>query len=206
MWFTDGKFDIDKSSHSVPWTTKGAVSGGTEVRDAIPNGKNYLCESDPRYGEALVDVFRNLRESPAAPPVFIGAIGLGKRVEDFELLKGIAEGAGGCGSSPAFGKFVAATNPQDLLDALRQILVPADLTNPTKCGVAPDGPSSFRIGQSLQRMSLLVTAHTSGADISIVGPRCSQPENSAGSKWCGAIRGKYPRNRCFSEGIVLCRG
>lgn len=170
LWFTDGKFDIDKSAHSVPWTTKGAVSGGTEVRDAIPNGKNYLCESDPRYGEALVDVFRNLRESPAAPPVFIGAIGLGKRVEDFELLKGIAEGAGGCGSSPAFGKFVAATNPQDLLDALRQILVPADLTNPTKCGVAPDGPSSFRIGQSLQRMSLLVTAHTSGADISIVGP------------------------------------
>jgi hypothetical protein len=105
--------------------------------------------------------------------VFIGAIGLGKKVEDFELLKGIAEGDNGCGDAPAFGKFVAATNPQDLLDALRQILVPTDLTNPTECGVAPSGSSSFRIGQSLQRMSLLVTARTSGADISIVGPDTS---------------------------------
>jgi hypothetical protein len=173
LWFTDGKFDIDKSSHSVPWIAKGAVSGITEVRDAIPSGKDYLCKRDPRYGEALVDVLRNLRDNPASPPVFIGAIGLGKKVEDFELLKGIAEGDNGCGDAPAFGKFVAATNPQDLLDALRQILVPTDLTNPTECGVAPSGSSSFRIGQALQRMSLLVTARTSGADVSIVGPDTS---------------------------------
>ena len=173
LWFTDGKFDIDKSAHNVPWIAKGAVSGITEVREAIPSGKDYLCKRDPRYGEALVDVLRNLRDNPVSPPVFIGAIGLGKKVEDFELLKGIAEGDNGCGDAPAFGKFVAATNPQDLLDALRQILVPTDLTNPTECGVAPSGSSSFRIGQSLQRMSLLVTARTSGADISIVGPDTS---------------------------------
>lgn len=168
LWFTDGKLDFDRRPHSIPWV-KGEVSGFAGVNEVKKLGKDVLCTSDPRHdGRALVDVLR--ASSTSSTPLFVGAIGLGKS-QDFDLLKGIAEGRNSCGKLPASGRFVNASHPQDLLDAIQEVLLsPPPPPQITPCGKIPIGQQIFQIGSSLQKLSLVVTTRADGATISMVGP------------------------------------
>lgn len=170
MWFTDGKFDIDKKNHQVPWTKSGVVSGYQQAQSTVRAGRDYLCKSDPRFGKALVDVLRSSKLDSTSPPLFVGAIGLGKKETDFDLLRGVAEGSNSCGQVPASGQFVSASDPQDLLDALSEILLDPTNPEPSTCNAAPTGSEVFRLGQSLQKVSLVVSGNLNGTDVSLVGP------------------------------------
>lgn len=169
LWFTDGKLDFDRRQHDVPWV-KGAVAGFAGVNEAKKLGEDVLCKSDPRHGgTALVDVLRT--SSNSSTPLFVGAIGLG-RSQDFDLLEGIAEGKNSCGKEPASGRFVNASHPQDLLDAIQEVLLsPPPPPGITPCGNVPVDKQIFQIGSSLQKLSLVVTTRADGATISMVGPR-----------------------------------
>ena len=170
MWFTDGKFDIDPGNHSVPWMKSGTVYGYSQARSAVSEGKEYLCEEDPRHGKALVDVLRSSKLDATSPALFVGAIGLGKKETDFDLLRGVAEGTNACGKTPASGQFVRASNPQDLLDALSNILLTVTRPTPTVCGSNPSGDESFYLGQALQKVSLVISGKLLETDVSLVGP------------------------------------
>jgi hypothetical protein len=170
MWFTDGKFDIDKGNHQVPWTKSGTVSGYQQAQAIVRSGRDYLCKNDPRFGKALVDVLRSSKLDSTSPPLFVGAIGLGKKEADFDLLRGVAEGSNSCGKVPASGQFVRASNPQDLLDALSEILLDPTNPDPSTCDASPTGNEVFRLGQSLQKVSLVVSGNLNGTDVSLVGP------------------------------------
>lgn len=170
MWFTDGKFDIDKGSHQVPWTKPGTVNGYQQAQSIVRTGRDYLCKNDPRYGKALVDVLRLSKLDSTSPPLFVGAIGLGKKETDFDLLRGVAEGGNSCGKEPASGQFVSASKPQDLLEALSQILLDPTNPEPSTCDAPPSENEVFRLGQSLQKVSLVVSGNLNGTDVSLVGP------------------------------------
>lgn len=170
LWFTDGKFDIDKKRHFVPWTQSEIVDGRQQAQVTVRSGREYLCTRDPRHGTALVDVLRASKLNATSPDLFVGAIGLGKKEEDFDLLRRIAEGSNSCGSTPASGQFVRASNPQDLLDALSKILLNPPTPQPTECGKSPRESERFNLGQALQKVSLVVSGNLAGTDVSLVGP------------------------------------
>ena len=150
IWLTDGKFDVGKTK-KVSWDTS------TSSQGRIARGTDFLCKSDPRFSnEPLVDQLRSGSDGKA--PIFVGAVGLGE--ENFDLFKSIAEG-GTCGNKPAFGKFVRATDPQELIDALTQLVLPTvDPRKPAECiDVSnPGSDSIFHLNEAVERVNVLVRA------------------------------------------------
>jgi hypothetical protein len=159
IWLTDGKFDLGKATRKVSWDTSSSSQG------RLSRGTGYLCDNDPRFGEPLVDRLRD--SSDGRRPVFIGAVGLGG--EDFSLIKRIAEG-GDCGKKQASGKFVQASKPQELLDALTQLVLPTvDPPKPAECVSLsePKNDSIFHLNETVERVNVLVSALIGKTDVSV---------------------------------------
>jgi len=150
MWLTDGKFDLGKKTE-VSWDN---------IRSSdkrIERGTEFLCKKDPRFSnEPLVDQLR--KKFDGKNQIFVGAVGLGDA--NFDLFKSIAEG-GSCGSLPASGKFVLASEPQGLIDALTQLVLPTvDPPKPAGCIdlSKPENDSIFHLNEVVERVNVLVRA------------------------------------------------
>jgi hypothetical protein len=150
MWLTDGKFALGEKT-KVSWdNTKSPYK-------RIERGTEFLCKKDPRFsGEPLVDQLR--KKFDGKNQIFVGAVGLGSA--NFNLFKSIAEG-GECGSLPASGKFVLASEPQGLIDALTQLVLPTvDPPKPAGCidSSKPENESIFHLNEVVERVNVLVRA------------------------------------------------
>jgi len=150
MWLTDGKFDLGEKT-KVSWDNTKSPYG------RIERGTEFLCKKDPRFsGEPLVDQLR--KKFDGKNQIFVGAVGLGSA--NFKLFKSIAEG-GDCGSLPASGKFVLASEPQGLIDALTQLVLPTvDPPKPAGCIdlSKPENDSIFHLNEVVERVNVLVRA------------------------------------------------
>lgn len=146
VWFTDGKFDLDYQGRkkTVEWMDPDGTLEKAADEDPVNRAaKNQICAAN-----GIVDELRGLRDSVEDGAPYVVGVTLGSRTSDFDFFDEIVTNrAGDCGSRPAFGTVLNASNVDELVESLIRAADPSIGQSPI---------DSFSVSEALQSLRLRV--------------------------------------------------
>ncbi|NNG18292.1 VWA domain-containing protein [Naumannella sp. ID2617S] len=183
VFFSDGSLDIDRAPDEDRNPIARPYDPDNKLRNAADRERAKRAAADDlcRPG-GLADQLRT-------PPITIFGVGLtagGSQASDFDLMKRVVVGGGGCGAQPPVGAFALASDIDSLLQAFDRIAGEGTQQEGRYCQggqaqACDEGAHDFVLDQSISSVAVLGSGDIEEPRIVLIAPNDKQVELKHGA-------------------------